>query len=133
MKGPRELVGGTLIKERYEVRDQLGSGGFATVYRAFDVEIERVVAVKVLDLALLKNQQVDNVLARFRQEAKLAARIRHPGVVQIFDFGVLDDGEQPFIVMEYLEGRDLEVELMGGPMSAERALPLFCHVLDALG
>lgn len=127
---------GAVVNDRYELTEQIGVGGFATVYRAMDRFIEREVAVKILNLAVLSlpEDTVDTVLKRFRREAKLAARIRHPCVVQIFDFGLLEDGAEPYMVMELLEGHDLEEELnKNGLMEPERALPLFIECLEALG
>ncbi|MBA2663108.1 MAG: serine/threonine protein kinase [Bradymonadaceae bacterium] len=127
---------GSLIYGRYKIGSVVGSGGFATVYSAFDQEIERTVAIKVLNIEAFAAQgtSLENVLARFRREAQLAARIRHPSVVQIFDFGVLEPENRPFIIMEMLEGHDLEVELyQKGPMAPARVLPMFGESLDALG
>lgn len=127
---------GSLVLERYEIRDLLGRGGFAAVFLAHDTEIERDVALKVLDIASLTRQGGDAeiLLTRFKREAKLAARINHPSVVQVFDYGVLEKTDAPFIIMEKLEGHDLDEELQQhGPMAPDRALPLFTDCLEALG
>ncbi len=124
------------IGGRYEVFDLIGRGGFAAVFRARDDRIGRDVAVKVLDIDRLVAQGNDKevMLARFQREARLAARISHPSVVQIHDFGIIEDGEQPYIVMEILKGRDLDVELKRcGPMEPQRVLPHFVELLEALG
>ncbi len=130
------LEQGTLIHGRYEIRSLLGRGGFAAVFKAHDREIERDVAIKVLNVGPLVSQgnELDLMLTRFKREAKLSARISHPSVVQIFDFGVLDDEKNPFIIMEMLDGHDLGDELKeNGPMTPERAIPLFVDALEALG
>ncbi|MBA2664799.1 MAG: serine/threonine protein kinase [Bradymonadaceae bacterium] len=129
------LEPGSLVNDRYEISSAIGAGGFAVVFKAFDRVIERDVAIKVLNLpAMGQPTAVDTLLKRFQREARLAAKIRHRCVVQIFDFGVLDTGRHPFIIMELLEGHDLESELgIHGPMDPMRALPLFCDTLDALG
>lgn len=127
---------GYLLHDRYEVQDTLGAGGFAVIYAAFDQTIERRVAIKVLNIQHMAGSQeeTDHILERFLREARVAAKIRHPSIVEIYDFGVLDDGEQPYIIMEFLEGTDLEHLIVDhGPMDAERLFPLFCGALDALG
>jgi eukaryotic-like serine/threonine-protein kinase len=96
----------TLAAGRYRIADVLGRGGMATVYLARDDELERPVAIKVL----AGNLADDPVFRdRFLREARLAAQLSHPNVVQIFDQGE-DDGN-PYIVMEYVDGRSLAEEL----------------------
>ncbi|MFU8802353.1 MAG: protein kinase domain-containing protein [Bradymonadaceae bacterium] len=104
---------GSVVNDRYEILGLLGSGGFAVVFKAFDRVIEREVAMKVLNMPALghSDDQIQILLKRFQREARLAAKIRHPSVVQIFDLGVLDTGHHPFIIMDLLEGHDLEAEL----------------------
>ena len=106
---------GTLVKSpyartiagRYRFDRRLGSGGMGVVYEAFDVELKRQVAVKVIRPELLASA---DALARFRREARIAARLFHPGVVTVYDFGVADDG-RAYLVMELLKGRTLREEL----------------------
>ena len=83
--------------ERYRLDRPLGHGGMATVYLARDTELDRPVAVKVLDAA------DEGLRARFVREARLAARLSHPNVVSVFDAG--EDGGRPYIVMEHVEGQ----------------------------
>src|SRR2546425_5708312 len=90
----------TLLSERYELQDRLGSGGMSNVYRATDRILERTVAVKVLAEHLSDD---DRFVARFRREALAVAKLMHPNIVQVYDTGV-DEGRH-FIVMEYVEGR----------------------------
>lgn len=128
---------GQVVSERYEIVAHLGTGGFAKVFKAFDRVIERDVAIKFLDLRGISGggNMVKTVLERFQREAKLAAKIPHRNVVNIFDIGKLDEeGFRPFIVMELLNGFDLEDQLTDhGPMSPSRLIPLFVDCLDALG
>ncbi len=128
---------GQLVAERYEITKHLGAGGFAKVYRAFDRVIERDVAIKFLDMRgiHLSHSAITTILERFSREAKLAARVPHRNVVQIFDIGRLDvGGSQPYIVMELLKGYDLEEQLNEhGPIAPTRLIPLFIDCLDALG
>jgi eukaryotic-like serine/threonine-protein kinase len=125
------LPTGYVLDGRYEIVRAIGAGGFAYVYEANQLNIERPVAVKVLSPPRTLEDR-DHYFQRFVREAKLAAQIRHPNVVTIHDYGVAD--EHPFIVMELLEGRELKQELRAhGPMDPARALPLFIECLDALG
>lgn len=130
------LAKGDLIGGRYEVRGLLGKGGFAAVFRAYDRHIEREVAIKVLNILALVSQgnDLDVMLARFRREAKLAARISHPNVVEIYDYGIVDGQDNPFIIMEILDGHDLAREIKErGPLNPRKFIPLFVDCLEALG
>ena len=128
---------GQVVAERYEIRKHLGTGGFAKVYRAFDMRIERDVAIKFLNLRGMhvSDSAVYNILERFEREAKLAARIPHRNVVNIYDIGQVDeDPFKPFIVMELLQGMDMDQFMSTqGAMAPKRLLPLFVDCLDALG
>ena len=92
---------GQIIKERYEILEVLGEGGMAFVYKAMDTQLERYVAIKTLKPNYV-NQET--FVERFRREAKTAANLNHPNIVQIFDWGI---EEEPFFVMEYIEGNTL--------------------------
>jgi len=122
---------GTRIDERYEITGVLGAGGFATVYRAHHLMIDRDVALKVMDL----QKGVDPTYSeRFFREAKIAAKIRHNNVVSVYDFGFVAETKQPYIAMEMLHGHDLGHELTKrGPLSPNRAFILFRPVIEALG
>jgi serine/threonine protein kinase len=130
------LEPGRVIGGRYKLTDHLGQGGFAQVFEAHDTRIERDVAIKCLNLHSKHTERMgETIIERFEREAKLAAQISHPGVVNIFDYGVLGQSESvPYIVMELLDGWDLDEELSkNGPLPPERALPLFVTCLEALG
>ena len=94
--------------ERYELEDRLGHGGMATVYSARDLKLDREVAIKLLADNFAGD---DEVRRRFSREARLAAKLDHPNIVQVFDVGE-DDG-RPFIVMEQVEGGTLGDRLNG--------------------
>lgn len=132
-KGQGRFPPGTEIDGRYTVTGFLGKGGFANVYRAKQLHIDRQVAVKVLGVG----HHVDNAEefeGRFLREAKLAAQINHPNVVTIFDFGFAGPLRQPYIAMEMLNGHDLTEELKkNGPLDVKRAIVLYLKVLEALG
>jgi serine/threonine protein kinase len=93
-------VARTMLSDRYELGDRLGSGGMSTVYRATDRVLERTVAVKVLAEHLSDDEKF---VARFRREALAVAKLIHPNIVQVYDTGV--DQARHYIVMEYVEGR----------------------------
>ncbi|MBJ7471808.1 MAG: serine/threonine protein kinase, partial [Solirubrobacteraceae bacterium] len=87
---------------RYEMHERIGSGGMSTVVRAFDSRLERDVAVKLLAEHLADDTQF---VQRFQREAKSAARLVHPNIVQVFDYGFDPDKGRYYIVMEYVQGR----------------------------
>ena len=94
---------GTLLNDRYRLEEQIGAGGMSRVYRAFDPTLERWVAIKLMHGDI--SEDADH-LERFRREAKVVARLSHPHVVTVIDFGE-DDGT-PYIVLEYVEGETLK-------------------------
>ena len=85
-----------LFADRYRLERRLGVGGMATVQLAFDTRLERYVAVKLLAEHLAEDS---SFVSRFRREALSAARLVHPNIVQVFDFGLDDDTSRNFIVM----------------------------------
>jgi serine/threonine-protein kinase len=91
-----------VIHDRYEIQGRLGIGGMSTVHRAFDTRLEREVAIKLLAEHLAEDE---TFVSRFRREALAAARLVHPNIVQVFDFGLDAATGQHFIVMELVEGQ----------------------------
>lgn len=131
-----ELQKGDRLRDRYTIDGKIGKGGFATVYSARDEIIDRTVAIKVLEISELGSDDDDRQRARkrFLREARVAARISHPSVVDIYDFGLLDGHQAPFIIMEFLQGDNLYNQIYGtGPLAPPWLLPNYCDVLDALG
>ncbi len=118
-----------ILNKRYQLLEPLGKGGMAVVYRARDLMLERLVAVKVL------REDYSNdpaFLERFRQEAKAAANLSHPNIVTVHDFG-LDNG-QLFLVMEYVPGTDLKTLVkQRGRFSPEEAVPLLIQACAGIG
>ena len=92
---------GQIIKERYEIIKLLGEGGMSYVYKAIDKQLQREVAIKTLKPIYVEQEKF---VERFKREAQTAANLNHPNIVQIFDWGI---GEEPFFVMEYIEGNTL--------------------------
>lgn len=128
---PVSLEGQTLGK--YRVLDQLGHGGMAQVYRAYHPQLDRYVAIKAVRSDLAEEKEF---LARFRREAQAVAALRHPNIVQVFDFDA--QGDVYFMVMELLEGDTLKARLSDYRLRGER-MPLgemarvLLDVLEGLG
>src|SRR5215218_10080796 len=95
------MTAGTLFADRYRLERRLGVGGMATVQLAMDTRLERRVAVKLLAEHLAADS---NFVSRFRREALAAARLIHPNIVQVFDFGTEEDSGRQYIVMEFVDG-----------------------------
>lgn len=120
---------GTVVDDRYEVQEILGEGGMGTVYRVRHRILERPFALKVLRADLSRDSDLG---VRFTREAKAAASISHPNVVQITDFGNLPSG-QPYFVMEHLVGDSVNSIIgKGGPLPAARAVRMLMQIVDAL-
>jgi non-specific serine/threonine protein kinase len=96
-----KIMIGKIINDRYRLDAVLGHGGMGAVYRAHDLELERDVAIKLLNQVVFMNNERDRLL----HEAKVIAKIRHPNIVSIYDVGESEDA--PFFVMEYVEGGSL--------------------------
>ncbi len=123
------LPPGTLIAGKYALEGLLGEGGMGAVYQATNLSIGRRVAIKILNAAVSDREDVRR---RFELEAKAAAVIDHPGIVDVLDMGQTDEGE-PFIVMEHLEGitlRALFKELRC--LTPGQAVGVMAPVLEAL-
>jgi serine/threonine-protein kinase len=114
---------------RYHVLDYLGRGGMGLVVKARNPDIDKLVAIKVLNSSLL----IDSTsLERFKIEARAGSRLSHPNLVSIFDFGVTDDGN-PYMVMEYIQGKSLEDILRSeGIIPIDVFLEIFEQVVKAL-
>lgn len=119
---------GHVFGDRYELVEKLARGGMATVYRALDTRLDRVVAVKVMHEGL--GDDLD-FARKFDREARAAARLSHPNIVAVFDQG--SDRGRPYIVMEYVEGRTLrQIIAKEAPMAPEKALSYIEPVVKAL-
>lgn len=114
------IKSGTILKGRYEIRDRIARGGFAVVYSAWDKTFERPVAVKVVDLAGDAEDDEDPKNGQeLLREARFVASYRHPNVLDVYDFGDLD--EQTFLVMPLADGGTLQQLLKAGPLTYEQA------------
>lgn len=115
---------------KYSIEKVLGRGAMGVVYKAYDSQIERPVAIKVLHEHLRQGEQREELESRFLQEAKAAARCLHPNIVTVFDFGV--EGV-PYIVMEFVEGTELRSYLKSDmEISLPSATDMTIQILRAL-
>ncbi|HEV7556378.1 MAG TPA: serine/threonine-protein kinase [Kofleriaceae bacterium] len=129
---PRKLraVGAGDSLGRYDLAEDIGEGGMATVYRARDRELRRDVAVKVLFPHLARRP---DVVRRFHREARAAAGLEHPNILRIYDVGGGEAEDPPFIVMELIRGRTLMQEIeQRGPILAEVVACVGALLADAL-
>lgn len=125
---------GTVVGKDVELREVLGAGAMGKVYRGHQHGTGRDVAVKILHDELSGRSQL---VQRFYREAKIAGRLRHPHVVEVYFTGDIPNATPPasYIVMEFLEGRNLQQELVacGGKVPLERAIGLVLQMCDAVG
>jgi tRNA A-37 threonylcarbamoyl transferase component Bud32 len=122
-----EALVGTTLAERYRIDELLGVGGMGAVFRARHLLLKRDVAVKVLHPELGANPDVSK---RFDREAQSAARLDHPNIIPVTEFGSTDDGMK-YMVMQLLSGKELG-ELMGRPLDPLRAIDLEIQILRGL-
>ena len=114
---------------RYHILEQLGEGGMATVYRAYDTRLDADVAVKVIRRSAFAPDQLEQVLKRFEREAKSLAKLSHANIVGVIDYG--DYEGSPYLVMEYLPGGTLK-QKMGQPMPCRDAARILLPIARAL-
>jgi len=118
---------------QYEITALLGRGGMGAVYRGRQASLERDVAIKLLPQSVNCGADELNFAERFRQEARAMAKLAHPAIISVYDFGQTSAG-QLFYVMEFIDGVDIHQYLhrRGGRLSQRDALTITIHVLDAL-
>jgi serine/threonine-protein kinase len=120
---------GALLDGRYRVDTTIATGGMSTVYRGYDLRLDRAVALKVMDARYAGDHQF---LTRFQREARAIARLKNPGLVAIYDQG--GDAGHPFLVMELIEGGTLrELLRERGPMPPHAVVAVMRPVLGGLG
>ncbi len=113
---------------RYEVLEQIGAGGMAIVYKAKDLLLNRVVTIKVLREQFSSDEEF---IRRFRREAQSAASLSHPNIVSVYDVG--KEGDIEYIVMEYVEGRNLkEIIREYAPLTTEQSINLGRQITEAI-
>ena len=124
------LIGKTIGP--YEILEKIGHGGMADVYKGFHSALRRYVAIKFLGRSL---QSDSDASLRFQREAQAIASLRHPNIVQVFDFGAFEDSH--YLIMEYIEGTDLRAEMdrrkeTGHPFTQKEILHILEQVADGL-
>ncbi|MFZ1396749.1 MAG: serine/threonine-protein kinase, partial [Candidatus Promineifilaceae bacterium] len=112
---------------RYQIKSKLGQGGMGSVYHAYDPNFRRDVALKLLDKRLMHDQKFRQ---RFEREARAVAKIDHPGIVPIYDFG--EDEGALFLVMPLMEGGTLTKKLDQGPLTVDEATDILRQLAPAL-
>lgn len=121
---------GTVLEGAYRLVRMKGEGGMGAVYEATQLRLNKRVAIKLMARELAQNQEA---LARFHREAEITSQLGHPHLVNVVDFGTAETGE-PYLVMEYLEGEDLEHRLLAeGSLPIEAAVHITKQVASALG
>lgn len=133
LRNPGDIVAG-----RYEIKEIIGHGSFAEVYKGIDMALDREVAVKLMRFQSVAKPGVDSealqndMMERFYKEARVVAKLRDPFTVTLFDFGTDTNGDL-YMVLEYVPGETLRDHIAsGGPMSAERTVRVLQQVLSAL-
>ncbi|MFZ5903234.1 MAG: serine/threonine protein kinase [Chloroflexota bacterium] len=122
------LIGQSL--GRYHILEQLGEGGMAIVYKAHDTRLERDVAIKVIRTEKLTIETMGKTLKRFEREVKALAKLTHPNIVPITDYGEHDG--KPYLVMPFLPGGTLKQQLKGKPLPWEDSVRLLIPIARAL-
>jgi Tol biopolymer transport system component/tRNA A-37 threonylcarbamoyl transferase component Bud32 len=122
---PDDLIGKAI--GGYEILEVIGRGGMATVYRAQQVSMNRLVALKVLPQQYVQD---DTYIQRFHQEAKIVAQLEHRNIVPVYDYGEYNG--QPYLVMRYLNGGSVDDLLAKGPLELENIISIIEQVAPAL-
>ncbi len=117
---------------KYDVTEVLGKGAMGVVYRAFDPNIRRTVALKTIRKELIDDDdRAASMLARFKNEAQAAGRLSHPGIVSVYEYG--EEGDLAYIAMEYVQGNPLREYFNRGTRFEDRdAISIMAQLLDAL-
>ena len=122
-----DLIGQSL--GRYHILEQLGEGGMAVVYKAYDTRLETDVAVKVIRVENLTLGTMERALKRFEREAKALAKLNHPNIVNVTDYGEYEG--KPYLVMPYFPGGTLKQKL-GKPIPWQEAIQTLLPIAEAL-
>ncbi len=124
-----DLIGKEILGQ-FRILERIGKGGMGEVFKAEQPAMDRMVAIKILHEKLASRQ---DLLSRFRREARAMSRLSHPNTVRVFLYGQLEETKQLYIAMEYLDGADLaHLTRRDGPMEVQRATKIMIQVLGAL-
>ncbi|MDI9590253.1 MAG: protein kinase, partial [Acidobacteriota bacterium] len=121
------LIGKTLGK--YEVLEHVGHGGMSEVYKGQQAQLYRLVAIKVMHPFLADDE---GFVARFQREARIVATLRHPNIVQVYDFDHNDELDLYYMVMEFIDGPTLKDRLLEGPLEPEETVHIGAAIASAL-
>ncbi|MCA9656622.1 MAG: serine/threonine protein kinase [Myxococcales bacterium] len=119
---------GHMLKGRYEITDIIGEGGMGVVYEAWDTQVERKVAIKLVRSDTTTDRKF---ITRFRRELEITSQLRHPSTIRVFEHGETDDG-RPYMVMELLTGESLADRLERGRIPEMEALQVARQVAESL-
>jgi serine/threonine protein kinase len=111
----------------YEILSSIGAGGMGEVYRARDIRLDRIVAIKVLPSHLADKAELRE---RFEREAKAISSLNHPNICAIYEIG--EENSLAYIVMEFLDGMTLKHRIEGKPLPVDQVLDLGIQIADAL-
>jgi serine/threonine-protein kinase len=124
------FLGREILDGQFKILQKIGTGGMGSVYRASQPAMKREVAIKILHPKLVGRK---DLTSRFRREARAMSQLTHPNTVRVFMYGELEEDGSLYIVMEMLEGKNLNQTVRrGGPLPMERAIPILVQVCGAL-
>jgi WD40 repeat protein/serine/threonine protein kinase len=115
--------------DQYQILEQVGMGGMAVVFKAYDTRLDRLVAIKLIRADEIPGSQQERLLLRFRREAKAHARLNHPNIVPAFDYGEIEN--IPYLVLAYMPGGTLKDRIQG-VMPVKQALQMIAPIADAI-
>ncbi len=130
MRPKDPFIGREILNGQFQVLEKIGTGGMGSVYKASQPAMGRMVAIKILHPKLAGRK---DLTSRFRREARAMSQLTHPNTAKVFMYGELEDDGSLYIVMEMLEGKNLNQTVRKeGPMPPERAIPILIQVCGAL-
>jgi serine/threonine protein kinase len=130
MRPKDPFIGREILNGQFRILEKIGTGGMGSVYKAAQPAMNRMVAIKILHPKLAGRK---DLTSRFRREARAMSQLTHPNTVKVFMFGELEEDGSLYIVMELLEGRNLNQTVRKeGPLPPERAIPVLIQVCGAL-
>src|SRR5215510_313945 len=130
MRPADPFIGREILDGQFKIVQKIGTGGMGSVYKAEQPAMNRQVAIKILHPKLAGRK---DLTSRFRREARAMSQLTHPNTVKVFMYGELEEDGSLYIVMEMLEGRNLNQTVRKeGPMPTERAIPVLVQVCGAL-
>ena len=124
------FIGREILNGQFQIVQKIGTGGMGSVYKASQPAMNRMVAIKILHPKLANRK---DLVSRFRREARAMSQLTHPNTVKVFMYGELEEDGALYIVMEFLEGKNLNQTVRKeGPMPPDRAVPVLVQVCGAL-